>query len=155
MPGWHHQLDGRESEWTPGVGDGQGGLACSNSWGCRVGHNWVTALNWTEGTVCMKKAGKCFISPLYHLFKPFFFLSFKIFSSLEFSNGEQWVYILTLLCTHGYKFVSCMSITGIWHPYLEFCFNIFSSLLASPFHVQYQYPNKHSGNIYNCFSKSK
>ena len=28
MPGWHHWLDGREFEWTPGVGDGQGGLAC-------------------------------------------------------------------------------------------------------------------------------
>ena len=28
MVGWHHWLDGRESEWTPGVGDGQGGLAC-------------------------------------------------------------------------------------------------------------------------------
>ena len=25
---WHHQLDGREFRWTPGVGDGQGGLAC-------------------------------------------------------------------------------------------------------------------------------
>ena len=30
---WHHWLDRRESEWTPGVGDGQGGLACFNSWG--------------------------------------------------------------------------------------------------------------------------
>ena len=30
---WHHWLDGRESEWTPGVGDGQGGLACCDSWG--------------------------------------------------------------------------------------------------------------------------
>ena len=28
--GWHHWLDGCESEWTPGVGDGQGGLACCN-----------------------------------------------------------------------------------------------------------------------------
>ena len=28
MAGWHHWLDGRESEWTPGVGDGQGGLVC-------------------------------------------------------------------------------------------------------------------------------
>ena len=28
MAGWHHGLDGREFEWTPGVGDGQGGLAC-------------------------------------------------------------------------------------------------------------------------------
>ena len=33
MAGWHHWLDGRESQWTPGVCDGQGGLACCNSWG--------------------------------------------------------------------------------------------------------------------------
>ena len=33
MAGWYHWLDGRESEWTPGVGDGQGGLACCDSWG--------------------------------------------------------------------------------------------------------------------------
>ena len=33
--GWHHWLDGHESEWTPGVGGGQGGLACCNSWGCK------------------------------------------------------------------------------------------------------------------------
>ena len=33
MAGWHHWLDGRESEWTPEVGDGQGGLACCDSWG--------------------------------------------------------------------------------------------------------------------------
>ena len=33
MTGWHHQLDGREFEWTPGIGDGQGGLACFSPWG--------------------------------------------------------------------------------------------------------------------------
>ena len=33
MAGWHHCLDGRESEWTLGVGDGQGGLVCCDSWG--------------------------------------------------------------------------------------------------------------------------
>ena len=33
MAGWHHWLDGCESEWTPGVGDGQGGLASCDSWG--------------------------------------------------------------------------------------------------------------------------
>ena len=33
MAGWHHQLDGHEFEGTPGVGDGQGGLACCDSWG--------------------------------------------------------------------------------------------------------------------------
>ena len=33
MVGWHHWLNGHESEWTPGVGDGQGGLACCSPWG--------------------------------------------------------------------------------------------------------------------------
>jgi len=48
MAGWHHWLDGRESEWTPGDGDGQGGLVWCDSWGRRVGHDWATELNWTE-----------------------------------------------------------------------------------------------------------
>ena len=33
MAGWHHPLDEHEFEWTPRVGDGQGGLACCDSWG--------------------------------------------------------------------------------------------------------------------------
>jgi len=47
MAGWHHRLDGRESEWTPGVGDGQGGLACCDSWG-RKESDTTERLNWTE-----------------------------------------------------------------------------------------------------------
>ena len=35
IAGWHHQPDGRECEWAPGVGDGQGGLECCYSWGCK------------------------------------------------------------------------------------------------------------------------
>jgi len=31
--GWHHWLNGYESEQAPGVGDGQGGLACCSPWG--------------------------------------------------------------------------------------------------------------------------
>ena len=38
MAGWHHRLDGHEFEWTPGVGDGQRGLACCNSWGRKESH---------------------------------------------------------------------------------------------------------------------
>ena len=45
MVGWHHRLYWHESEWTPGVGDGQGGLVCCDSWGRRVGHDWATDLN--------------------------------------------------------------------------------------------------------------
>ena len=32
MVGWHHQPDGHETEQSPGVGDGQGGLACCSPW---------------------------------------------------------------------------------------------------------------------------
>ena len=32
MVGWHHQLDGHESEQAPGVGDGQGSLVCCSPW---------------------------------------------------------------------------------------------------------------------------
>ena len=51
MAGWHHWLHGHEFEWTPGVGDGQGVLACCDSWGCKESDttewlNW-TELNWT------------------------------------------------------------------------------------------------------------
>ena len=49
MAGWHHRLNGCEFEWTPGVGDGQGGLACCTSWG-RKSQTWLsywTELNWT------------------------------------------------------------------------------------------------------------
>ena len=37
--GWHHQFNGHEFEKTPGVGDGQGGLACCSPWGRRVRHD--------------------------------------------------------------------------------------------------------------------
>ena len=35
MVGWHHQLYGHEFEQTPGLGDGQGSLACCSLWGCK------------------------------------------------------------------------------------------------------------------------
>jgi len=45
LAGWHYRLDGREFEWTPGVGDGQEGLACFNSWGRKESD---TTGGWTE-----------------------------------------------------------------------------------------------------------
>ena len=52
MAGWLHWLNGHESGWTPGVGNGQGGLACCDSWGHQESDTterleW-TELNWTE-----------------------------------------------------------------------------------------------------------
>ena len=47
MAGWHHWLDGHESEWTLGVGDGQGGLACCSSWG-REESDTTERLIWSD-----------------------------------------------------------------------------------------------------------
>ena len=52
MVGWHQQLDGHGFGWTPGAGDGQEGLACCGSWGCKESDtterlNW-TVLNWRK-----------------------------------------------------------------------------------------------------------
>jgi len=59
MARWHHQLDGHEFEWTPGVGDGQGGLVCCDSWGHKESDT-TEWLNWTElkGTGKGKGLGK-------------------------------------------------------------------------------------------------
>ena len=60
MAGWHHWLNERESEWTPGVDDGQGGLVCCDSWG-RKESDTTERLNWT---------GKCFLGYTIVLFLP-------------------------------------------------------------------------------------
>jgi len=47
MAGWHQQLDAHEFGWTSGVGYGQGGLVCCDSWG-RKESDMTERLNWTE-----------------------------------------------------------------------------------------------------------
>ena len=54
MAGWHHQLDGHEFGWTPGVCHGPGDLACCNSWGHKE-LDMTEWLNWTE-MKCLKVA---------------------------------------------------------------------------------------------------
>ena len=59
MAGWHHQLNGHESEWTPGDGDGQGGLACCDSWGRKESDtteklNWNELITWRLYSKCLK-----------------------------------------------------------------------------------------------------
>ena len=45
MVGWHHRLNGHGFGWTPGVGDGQGGLVCCSSWG-RKESDTTEQLHW-------------------------------------------------------------------------------------------------------------
>ena len=57
MARWHHQLYGHEFEWTQGVGDGQGGLACCGLWGHKE-LDTTEWLNWTEYSIVY----------MYHIF---------------------------------------------------------------------------------------
>ena len=47
MVGWHHRLNGYEFEQIRGIGDGQGGLACCSTWGCKESDT-TKGLNWTQ-----------------------------------------------------------------------------------------------------------
>ena len=57
--GWHHWLDGHEFDQAPGVGDGQGSLACYSPWDHKQSD--TTELNWTEDT----SSEKCRLSIRY------------------------------------------------------------------------------------------
>ena len=63
MAGWHHPLYGHEFEWTLGDGNGQGGLACCDSWGCKE-LDTTERLNWTElrGLICISLMGDFILS---------------------------------------------------------------------------------------------
>ena len=69
MVGWHHRLNGDEFEWTPGVGDGQGGLVCCDPWG-RKESDTTERFNWYCTFLCN-----------YFIHSALCFLWFKIFSS--------------------------------------------------------------------------
>ena len=67
MFGWHHRLNGLGFGWTPGVGDGQGGLACCGSWAHKESDT-TERLNWTELYVCCSSKTKkvCMMEELLH-----------------------------------------------------------------------------------------
>ena len=64
LAGWYYWFNGCESEWTSGVGDGQGGLACCDSWG-RKGLDMTERLNWAELRMDPLEVKKKYIFHLY------------------------------------------------------------------------------------------
>ena len=66
MAGWHHRLDGQEFGWTLGVGDGQGGLVCCNSWGHKESDT-TERLNWTELMAALASQWKSWIAGTDHM----------------------------------------------------------------------------------------
>ena len=80
MSGWHHRLDRPEFEWTPGVGDGHGSLACCDSWGLKE-LDMTERLNWTE---------------LILLFDDILFFFFLAFIKFEFYIFHVYLFYLYL-----------------------------------------------------------
>ena len=84
MVGWHHRLNGHESEQAPGAGDGQGGLASLQSLGLqRAGHDWVTEqlrpfTHWGSKGILLFKI------------LPLFCFPFKIYISSPFEVSLAW-----------------------------------------------------------------
>ena len=64
MVGWHHQLNGHVFGWTPGVGDGQGGLVCCSPWGHKDSDNLVTEQQQIKGA---ELQGPCLIQKEAHI----------------------------------------------------------------------------------------
>ena len=106
MAGWHHWLDGREFEWTPGDGDGQGALACCDSWGRRD-------LDTTERlSPCNLDSILCF-NPVWHGF-------FMIYSACKINRMT--IYSLDgLLSQFGTSsIVPCLVLTAASWPACRF-----------------------------------
>ena len=64
--GTSEDINGHEFGWTPGVGDGQGSLACCGSWGCKES-DMIERLNWTELNTLLSFAPYLLISSLIRL----------------------------------------------------------------------------------------
>ena len=90
MAGWHHRLDELEFEETPGVGDGQRGLACCNSWG-RKESDTTEQLNWTES-----KAIDRFPKFLIHFLAKFVFNFKVILSDIKVVKTKLSLYCITM-----------------------------------------------------------
>ena len=117
MAGQHHLLDGHEFEWTPGVGDGQGGLACCSSWG-RKESDTTEWLNWSELNVYRMEKQITFLTPflppyfLYNL--PSFFTSYFLSSKHVFSLPPLTVFFPSF-CIHFFP-----SVTGLFSSFSSF-----------------------------------
>ena len=100
MVGWHLWLNGHEFEWTPGVGDGQGGLACCSPWGPKESDT-TEQLNWTElkDHINTKKEVPCSFISCFIIFHMIFRIKL---STSEKSLLEFWQFHWICRTRRGY-----------------------------------------------------
>ena len=134
MVGWHHWLNGHGFGWTPGVGDGQGGLMCCDSWGCKeLDMNWATELNWTED-ICRTGLRQNYVtgkiqqhSVAFLCFKQSLHWMFLVSDFLYLHSDPQFFLILSLclkilVSTQPKDFLLVLMIPVISYTTILFCF---------------------------------
>ena len=118
MAGWHHWLDGRESEWTPGVGDGQGGLACWNSWG-RKESDMIERLNWLKHW-CAEFCVDIFSSRLWPRSEIAGSYSKNVFTCVRYCHA-----IFQKCCTSLHFYQHCLRVPCTLHLHLNLILSVF------------------------------
>ena len=120
MVGWHHQLNGYGFGWTLAVGDGQGGLACRGSWGCKEWDmtewlNWTELIwNWTDltlSTTAPEKFLDIFLllslnkkKVLYYSFN-FHFITYYLSKTTLFLKQISYIYIYIYIYIYMYMYI--------------------------------------------------
>ena len=93
MAGWHHWLNGCESEWILEVGDGQGPLVCCDSWGCKES-DMTERLNWTElNWISPKCTYYLFGNEVCNALQHFFFDALDRYEMIHSFNNIHWAFI--------------------------------------------------------------
>ena len=135
MAGWHHWLDGHEFEWIPGVGDGQGGLACCDSWG-RKESDTTERLNWTA-LYTFSDVDFYFVAvdiaiSIFHSLKWHFQLGFTSLGTVTFVGWSSiWQLLIVLIFLGRLSHLRRRQFTIFQSLHLLFSFTFFFATLTS------------------------
>ena len=125
MAGWHHWLDGLESQWTLDVGDGLGGLACCDSWGCKESDT-TERLIWSGLMLFFKSLfPPVFCDNIFRQYIPLF----SLVTTIHYSKS------LDIYCVHLIVLILMKFLLKLFY----FCLFIYSSLVISFNHHVFKY----------------
>ena len=119
MAGWHHRLNRHEFEWTVGVGDGQGGLACCHSWRHKES-DMTEWLNWTysyqDSPGIRSRNQGLFILNRRCIFEAFKQYSGKGNACIQILHGKGCVHACMCICSivsNSLRTVACQALLSV------------------------------------------